>query len=95
MTTTTRRLHSARLAVRMTPEDRQLIDQAAAASGTPLNDFVVSSLRTAALDALAGRTSFVLDEDARLAWEELNQRPARELVGLEALLSRPSPFADE
>lgn len=95
MTAAASSARSARLGVRMTPEDRHLIDRAAAASDIPLSDFVVSNLRSAARDALADRASFVLDEDARLAWEELHRRPARKLAGLEALLSRPSPFADE
>lgn len=79
----------------MTPQDRKLVDDAVAARGTGLTEFVVSSLRTAAQDALADRTAFVLDRDGQHAWEELNNRPARDLPGLTRLMARPSPFVDE
>ena len=78
----------------MTPQDRKLINDAVAACGTGL-EFVVSSLRTAAREALADRTVFVLDADAQQEWEDLNSRPARDLAGLGRLMSRPSPFVDE
>ena len=78
----------------MTPEDRKLIDDAVAACGTGLTDFVVSSLRIAAHGALADRTVFVLDAEAQHAWEEMNERSVRDLPGLRRLMARPSPFAD-
>ena len=89
------RTRSARLEVRTTPEDRRLIDEAVAACGTGLTEFVVSNLRTAARHVLADRTEFVLDADAQEAWEELNRRPARDLPGLREFMARPSPFGDE
>ena len=89
------RVRSARLEVRMSPADRRLIDEAVAVSGTALTDFVLASLRVSAHDALADRTTFALDDDARRVWDEMNDRPVRELAGLEALLLRPSPFVDE
>ena len=89
------RARSERIEVRVTPQDRKLINDAVAACGTGLTEFVVSSLRTAAHEALADRTVFVLDADAQGAWEDLNSRPARELAGLGRLMSRPSPFVDE
>ena len=95
MADTVNRVRSARLEVRMTPDERRLIDDAVAATGVLLSDFVLSSLRIAAHDALADRIEFALDDDGRRAWDELNRRPARELVGLRSLMSRPSPFVDE
>ena len=92
---TSSRTRSERLEVRMTPQDRELINDAVAACGTGLTEFVVSSLRMAAHEALADRTVFVLDADAQQAWEDLNRRPARDLAGLGRLMSRPSPFAGE
>lgn len=89
------RRRSARLEVRTTPDDRRLIDEAVAACGTGLTEFVVSNLRVAAQQVLADRTTFVLDAEAREAWEELNRRPARDLRGLRELMARPSPFTDE
>ena len=89
------RTRSARLEVRTTPEDRRLIDEAVAACGTGLTEFVVSNLRMAAQQVLADRTEFVLDPEAQEAWEELNRRPARDLPGLREFMARPSPFSDE
>ncbi len=89
------RARSARLEVRTTPEDRRLIDEAVAACGTGLTEFVVSNLRVAAQQVLADRTEFVLDTEAQKAWEDLNRRPARDLHGLRELMARSSPFTDE
>ena len=94
MTDTANRMRSARLEVRLTPDERRLIDDAVAVKGTALTEFVLTSLRIAAHDALADRTEFALDDDGRRAWDELNRRPARELAGLWSLMSRPSPFVD-
>ena len=95
MASTANRTRSERLEVRMTPQDRKLINDAVAACGTGLTEFVVSSLRMAAHETLADRTVFVLDAEAQRAWEELNSRPARDLPGLRRLMSRPSPFTEE
>ena len=44
---------------------------------------------------LADRREFVLDDEARAAWNEFNERPPRDVVGLRKLMDRPSPFIDE
>lgn len=90
----TSRARSRRLEVRTTEEERALIDRAATASGVGLTEFVIGNLTVAARQVLADRTRFVLDEDALARWEAVNDRPARDLPGLRALLARPSPFAD-
>lgn len=95
MATGTKRTRSERLEVRTTPEDRALIDRAVTASGTDLTDFVISNLTVASHRVLADRTEFVLDPEARAAWEEINRRGPRSLTGLRELMARPSPFADE
>ena len=94
MRTTVQRARSERLEVRTTVADRALIDRAVAASQSDLTEFVVAHLRAAALRVLADRTLFELDADAQRAWEAINRRPARELAGLQALMARPSPFAE-
>ena len=88
------RSRNRRLEVRATAEDRQLIDRAVAASGTDLTDFVITHLRLAAQQVLADREAFRLDSEALEAWERINQRPARALQGLRALMDRPSPFQE-
>ena len=89
------RRRSERLEVRTTPEERAVIDRAVAASGTDLTDFVVANLTAAAQRVLADRIEFVVDDESREAWEAVNQRRARDLPGLRALMKRRSPFVDE
>ena len=95
MAAQTTRRRSERLEVRTTPEERAVIDRAVAASGTDLTDFVVANLTAAAQRVLADRIEFVVDDESREAWEAVNQRRARDLPGLRALMKRQSPFVDE
>jgi uncharacterized protein (DUF1778 family) len=88
------RRRSRRLELRTTPEEREIIDRAAAASDTGLTEFVVSSAVTAAQRVLAERDRFELDAAAVEAWDALNARPARDLPGLRRLMERPSPFSE-
>ncbi|MFN9870641.1 MAG: DUF1778 domain-containing protein [Cyanobacteriota bacterium] len=88
------RARDRRLEVRATAEDRELIDRAVAASGTDLTGFVITHLRLAAQQVLADREGFRLNPEALDAWERINQRPARSLKGLRALMDRPSPFQE-
>lgn len=88
------RRRNRRLELRTTPDERDLIDRAAAATSTGLTEFVVGSAVEAARRVLADRTQFELDPAATQAWEELNTRPARDLPGLRRLMERPSPFAE-
>jgi uncharacterized protein (DUF1778 family) len=88
------RRRSRRLELRTTPEERQLIERAVAVTGTDLTEFVVTQASLAAQRVLADRTSFALDPAALAAWEEINERPARDLPGLRRFMRRPSPFAE-
>ena len=80
--------------LRTTPEERELIDRAVAATGTDLTDFVVNHAAVAAQRVLAERDRFELDARALREWEAVNARPARSLPGLRALMERPSPFGE-
>jgi uncharacterized protein (DUF1778 family) len=91
---TVRERRSERLEVRTTPQERQLIDRAVAASGLELTEFVVSNLSIAANRVLADRSEFVLDEAGRKRWDELNSEPARSLASLKKLMARRSPFVE-
>lgn len=95
MTSETKRNRSERLEVRMTLEDRALLDRAVAVSGSDLTDFVVTNLAMASRRVLADRTMFALGPDSLQAWERVHQRPARTLSGLRELMKRPSPFTRE
>jgi uncharacterized protein (DUF1778 family) len=86
------RRRSRRLELRTTPEEREIIDRAAAASDTGLTDFVISSAVNAARRVLADRDRFEFDAVAAEAWEALDARPASDLPGLRRLMERPSPF---
>ena len=88
------RRRSRRLELRTTPDERELIDRAAALTETDLTEFVVANAVEAARRALADRDRFELDGEALAAWEAINARRARELPGLAALMRRPSPFAE-
>lgn len=81
--------------LRTTTEERELIDRAAAASGTDLTDFVITHASEAARRLLAERNRFHLDASALQEWEKINARPARDLPGLRRLMQRPSPFSAE
>ncbi len=84
---------SRRIDVRVTKEQRALIDAAVEALRTDLNTFATSSLELAAHDALAGRRRFF--PDGRLAeWDQSNDEPPREIEGLRSLINRPSPFGE-
>jgi uncharacterized protein (DUF1778 family) len=93
MATASRR-RSRRMDLRTTPEERELIDRAVAATGTDLTDFVVTHAYDAARRVLADRNRFELDPATLKEWEALNARPARELPGLRRLMDRRSPFSE-
>ena len=93
MSATEVRRRNRRLELRTTPDERELIDRAAAATATGLTEFVISSAVEAAQRVLADRDRFELDLATIEAWEAMNARPARDLPGLRRLMERPSPFA--
>ena len=93
MTAVEVRRRSRRLELRTTPEEREIIDRAVAASDTGLTEFVVGSAVEAAQRVLADRDRFELEAAAVEQWEAMNSRPARDLPGLRHLMERPSPFA--
>ncbi|MCU1357917.1 MAG: hypothetical protein JWM89_3335 [Acidimicrobiales bacterium] len=93
-TPTPTRARSRRLEVRTTEAERDLIDRAAAETGTDLSAFVIAHLTDAARQVLADRDRFVLAPEAAAAWEDINRRPARKLPGLKRLSQRPSPFTE-
>jgi uncharacterized protein (DUF1778 family) len=84
------RRRSRRLELRTTPDERDLIDRAAAATSSGITELVVGSAVIAAQRVLADRDRFELDAEAAAAWEAIN--PARDLPGLRRLMERLSPF---
>ncbi|MEO7428625.1 MAG: DUF1778 domain-containing protein, partial [Acidimicrobiales bacterium] len=88
------RRRSRRLELRTTPDERDLIERAVAATGTDLTEFVVINAVDAARRVLADRDRFELDAGAVVAWDAINARRGRDLPGLRRLMERPSPFAE-
>ncbi len=83
-----------RIALRATEADKSLICRAAEACDVNVSEYAVSRLVADARRVLADRSVFRLDDDAWAEWEAINDRPARDLPGLRALMSRPSAFKD-
>ena len=94
MSTPATRKKDQRLEFRVSAQDRELFAQAAQASGTDLSGFATEQLRTAALRVLADRHHFELSPVEAALWEQLNERPARDLPELVTLLREPSVFVD-
>ncbi len=84
-----------RLELRLEPERRRLLDEAAAASGVSTSAFVLDHATEAARSVLADRTHFVLPNDRWDAFVELLERDARPMPGLAAFLARPTVFDEE
>ena len=81
-----------RLELRLEPERRRLLDEAAAASGMSTSAFVLAHATEAARDVLADRTSFVLPAERWDAFVQLLERPERPQPELAAFLARSSIF---
>lgn len=94
MAATETRRRSRRLELRTTPDERALIDRAAAVTGSGLTEFVITNAVDAAKRVLADKDRFELEPAAAAAWDAVNARRARELPGLRRLMERPSPFAE-
>ena len=90
----TTRKRDQRIEVRATAEERALIDQAVASSGSDVTTFVLSNLLDASRRVLADRTVFALNSESAIEWERINALPAREIRGLRSLFERTAPFAE-
>ena len=83
-----------RIEVRMTDEERELEQAAAAARGQTLSEFVRQAARREAEQVLAERTSIVLDsEEAARFLAALHDSDSFE-PGLRALTEHPSVIGD-
>lgn len=79
-----------RLELRLEPDRRRLLDEAASASAMSTSAFVLSHATAAAQAVLADRTAFVLPSDRWDAFVDLLERDARPMPELAAFLARPS-----
>jgi uncharacterized protein (DUF1778 family) len=86
---------SERLDLRVDPEQKRLLEEAAAATDRSVTAFVLQSASIAAQDVLADRTTFVLP---RAEWEAFTaalERPARVDARLAAFLAERSVLDEE
>jgi uncharacterized protein (DUF1778 family) len=79
-----------RLELRISQEQRRILDDAAAASGMSVSAFVLSHATDAARDLLADRTSFVLPPERWDTFVTMLERDPRPMPGLAAFLARRS-----
>ena len=92
--TTTRRKQPRRdtLNLRIKPDDRGLIDRAAALTGKTKTDFVLEAARRAAVDALTERTLFVVDEKVYAKFLAALDAPPRPNEKLARTMQTPAPW---
>jgi len=79
-----------RLELRISQEERRVLDDAAAASGMSVSAFVLSHATDAARDLLADRSSFVLPPERWNTFVAMLERDPRPMPGLAAFLARRS-----
>lgn len=82
----------ARLNIRTSTQEQQLIRSAAAAVHKSVTDFVLESVTTNAERVLADRRWFVLSEQTWNEFEALLDAPVARTPKLAALLSEPTVF---
>lgn len=85
---------SDRMWFRVSERQKALFERASDAQDTSVTEFVLSAATRAAEDTLADRRSFLLDDDAWQAFNEVLERPARELPRLRRLMDTPTVFDD-
>ena len=78
--------------MRIRPDDRALIDRAAAMQGRSRTDFVIEAARRAAEDALLDRTRFVVAPDVYATFLERLDAPISPNERLAATMAAPSPW---
>ena len=83
---------TARLDLRVSPEDKAEFEAVAQMIGTHAGTFVVESARREARRLRSEQTLFVVDQEQWAAFDQLLDRPAMDKPRLRALLDSPSPF---
>ena len=86
---------SERIDLRVTPAQKRLLEDAAAAEEITLTEFVLQSASVAARSALADRTQFVLPSDRWVAFSAALDREPSYLPDLAAFLARPAVLDGE
>jgi uncharacterized protein (DUF1778 family) len=87
-----RSARTAKLDLRLTPEAKQILVDAAAATRRSVSEFVLESALVRAEETLAERTRFGLNASQWKAFLDALDAPARDLPRLERLFREPSVF---
>lgn len=82
-----------RLELRLTRQQKESIEEAAALSGRSVTDFSVPILVAEAAQVIQER-DLAMSEEAWDAFQEILDRPAKRIDALADLLKRPSVFID-
>ena len=77
-----------RIAMRVNPEQKALIERGAEARGLSVTDFMLTLALREAEAALAERTLFTLDEETYQRWLAILDRPARSKPELSRLFEK-------
>jgi uncharacterized protein (DUF1778 family) len=85
---------SERVDLRMTPDAKRTLQQAAAATNKTVSEFLLDSGLNAAFDALADRRVFQLDDAQWEAFQAALDTPPRDNPGLRALFARKPAWAE-
>ena len=83
---------NARLELRLPSDVKNLLQQAADAMGKKLSEFVIDSARHEAVDVMADRRVFLLDEKQMSEFESILDRPVRDNPKLKKLLATENIF---
>jgi uncharacterized protein (DUF1778 family) len=90
--TSARKIRRDSLNLRIKPEERGLIDRAAALTGKTRTDFVLEAARRAAVDALTERTLFLVDATTYARFVAALDAPARPNDRLKRTMRTPAPW---
>ncbi|HVY33787.1 MAG TPA: DUF1778 domain-containing protein [Caulobacteraceae bacterium] len=84
---------SERVDLRMTPDAKRTLQQAASVTNKTVSEFLLDSGLNAAVDALADRRVFQLDDAKWEAFQSALASPPRDNPGLRSLFARKPPWA--
>ena len=87
-----RTIRTAKLDLRLSPEAKQKLQDAAMVAGRSVSEFVLESALVRAEETLADRSRFGLDAVRWKAFLEALDAPPRDLPRLTRLLKEPSVF---
>ncbi len=83
-----------RLNIRVTAEEKALVEQAARLSRVSASQFVLRAAVSSAEQLLAEQTRFVLSPSDWERFTTILDRPAHEIAALRELAARQSPFGE-